>query len=339
MAKITIKNTKSNNELAYKTGRNLPNTKGVDFNVVNPGATTGSKASSVKFNTMNLPIMGSNFQVSIDAGKEREFDNVSNIDAIYMENASAVINEDKGSSDSPIPPIPPTPPTPPEPVHYEFELTLVDEDWQLSPSGEGVQFNVGDTVTLTMNAPDYGIYAQSESVAIETDNLFFMNPEDSTFEVVGQTVYAPFEFTIESEKDCILLYNNSSNVNELLGTYMGQQTIEIDSSSGGLYSQTGIRFCSLNETTIENTNNILEDVGISVQESSSCIADIATESFEITNPTTSPSPKTYTIDVGDGYYYVEDWGTETATGNKVDLYIKFYTKDGINGLFGIVIKS
>ena len=55
MAKITIKNTKSKDESAYKTGRRLPSGKGTDWNAVNPGATTGGKQSKVKFNTMNLP--------------------------------------------------------------------------------------------------------------------------------------------------------------------------------------------------------------------------------------------------------------------------------------------
>ena len=91
--KITIKNKKSDKESAYKTGINLPNIEGVDWDAVNPGATTGPMKSDTKFNTMSMPMMGTNFQTTIKAGKEKEFDNLTPIEAMYMENVSKTLNE------------------------------------------------------------------------------------------------------------------------------------------------------------------------------------------------------------------------------------------------------
>ena len=96
--KIKIKNNKSKKESAYKTGANLPNIEGVNWDVINPGAKTGPKASNTKFNTMSVPMMGTNFQTTIDAGDEKEFDNLTPIQAMFMESAAKTLNE--GTTDN-----------------------------------------------------------------------------------------------------------------------------------------------------------------------------------------------------------------------------------------------
>lgn len=149
---VTIKNKKSKDESAYVTGANLPGGEGtadvfvkgendkyvVNKEVLNPGAKTGPKASKVKFNTMNLPIMGTNFQVKIDAGDEETFKGVSNIEALYLENAAEVINS--GSSDS----------TPV--VVYDFNGTLEYDENDgfsiVSDNEEKTYIESGDTVCI-----------------------------------------------------------------------------------------------------------------------------------------------------------------------------------------------
>lgn len=93
MADVAVKNKKSANESAHKTGAFIPNNGGINFNAVNPGATTGAKASTVKFNTMKVPLAGTNLQVTVDAGKEIVLENVSSIEAIAVVSAMETINE------------------------------------------------------------------------------------------------------------------------------------------------------------------------------------------------------------------------------------------------------
>ena len=147
MADVTIKNTKSKDESAYKTGANLSGGNGVNVNAVNPGALTGKYNDGLKNNTMNLPIRGSNFQVSIDADSEKEFENVSSIDKLFLESASAIINKDSSNSGDK-----PTPPTP-SGNHYDWTLDVNTEtmEFLISDYVEGQQLQEDDTVTVTLS--------------------------------------------------------------------------------------------------------------------------------------------------------------------------------------------
>ena len=86
---IKVKNPKSDKESAYKTGSNLSQGLGVNPNTANPGALTGKYGNGLKNNTMNLPLMGTNFQVTIKANNNRTFDNISGKDYVFISQNAA----------------------------------------------------------------------------------------------------------------------------------------------------------------------------------------------------------------------------------------------------------
>jgi len=93
---ITIKNTKSDKELVahdYKDGKI----------VFNPGSQTGAKKSDYMFNDISVNIPGSNFQTTIKAQSEKEFDVSQNSIMGHIFNAiSKEYGNENGGGDEPI---------------------------------------------------------------------------------------------------------------------------------------------------------------------------------------------------------------------------------------------
>ena len=243
--KITIKNTKSDKESAYKSGANLPNIEGVNWDVVNPGATTGGKPSKTKFNTMNLPMMGTNFQTTIEAGKEKEFDNLTPIQAIFMESASKVINSDGAESkEEDIP------------VKYEWTLGMItdahdDPILAILNYEEGQTLEVGDRVNVIVDESLNEFITDSgyELVAISKDVPIVAEKFGSVGDANDCNIPAstPMLFTtvnaIEGDTEeidiCIAIYvDNGEPEVAVLAVQKAGATILIDATEDGDYSCT-----------------------------------------------------------------------------------------------------
>lgn len=321
MANITIKNIKNKDESAHKTGKNLSVGRGCDVNGLNPGALTGAKASPVKFNTMNLPIRGTNLQVSIDAGDEKTFENISSIDAIYMENASNIINESNNSEEEYIP------------QHYDFEVVLDVSGLVLSPSGEGIVLYPTDTVTLDASGLGYDVY----NITIEelTED-FVYNPSWTVFNVIpkgnsfgcgiyNQEVISGSNITIENTAtmyECFGLYNGVNGIEFCMFKYYANGNVQMfydnhtGASSDLFVSIKAI--CSLNSFTVlmdeQDAEDFAVDNGIFLP--NSVTLGCAESDIEI-----NTFIDTYTIRQGDYYHYLADCIILNDSQQHCDLYI------------------
>lgn len=355
MAKITIKNTKSKDELAYQTGMNLSNGEGLasafikdnddkfvsNPDTVNPGAKTGKYGNGKKNNTMNLPLMGTNFQVSVEAGDEKTFDSVSSIQAMFLENAASVINEDKGNAGG----------YTPSGNHYEFELTFNMGSWKktLTPSGEGITLQEGDTVklswTIETKDEDPKTGEATETVTLTDSDVYIAKLDDNVvaLKIDKNSPIVSFVYKSYTDKDTgettneeFVFYNDNGNVEITNVTVKNPQTGDIEIKDG--LREDGIETInSLSLGTItyeESMATYFESLGVTSEQNKPYVFKVADESITISLSPDDVS-ETHTIGVGDYYYYVGGWAT--GENKSVDLYIAL--KDFEKVKVGVVINT